>query len=63
MTGVRQDRWANAHRVPVEEAKPEGERGFYLHPDVFAQPDDMKLPASRAQAPPGEIKPTFEKKP
>ena len=39
VTGVRQDRWANAHRVPVEEDKPEAERGLYLHPDVFGQRD------------------------
>jgi hypothetical protein len=36
--GVRQDAWANAHRIPVEEAKPQAERGFYLHPEVYEQP-------------------------
>jgi hypothetical protein len=38
VTGVRQDAWANAHRVQVEEEKPMGERGTYLHPELFGQP-------------------------
>ena len=46
VTGVRHDRWADAHRVPVEESKPESERGFYLHPDVFGQPDSKALPSA-----------------
>ena len=33
VTGVRQDAWANKHRIKVEEDKPEEERGFYLHPE------------------------------
>ena len=32
VTGIRQDAWANKHRIPVEEEKSEVERGFYLHP-------------------------------
>ncbi len=40
VTGVRQDAWANAHRIPVEEVKPEAERGFYLHPELFGAPDE-----------------------
>ncbi len=35
VTGVRNDRWAAAHPLVVEEAKPEGERGFYLHPEAW----------------------------
>jgi len=38
VTGVRQDPWANAHRLAVEEVKPEAERSFYLHPEVHGQP-------------------------
>lgn len=37
VTGIRHDPYANAHRVEVEEEKPEGERGRYLHPLVYAQ--------------------------
>ena len=46
VTGVRQDPWANAHRIAVEEDKPESDRGFYLHPDVFGQPDSKLLPSA-----------------
>jgi hypothetical protein len=35
VTGVRNDRWAAAHPLVVEEAKPEGERGLYLHPEAW----------------------------
>jgi len=38
VTGVRQDAWANAHRIPVEQDKPEVERGSYLHPELFGAP-------------------------
>lgn len=31
ITGVRQDAWANDHRIPVEELKPIWERGTYLY--------------------------------
>lgn len=30
-----QDAWANAHRIPVELAKPDKEWGFYLHPELL----------------------------
>jgi len=35
VTGIRQDAWANAHRIPNEEEKPLEKRGTYLHPDLF----------------------------
>ena len=35
VTGVRRDAYANTHRIPTEELKPEAERGTYLHPDAF----------------------------
>lgn len=38
VTGTRQDAWANAHRIPVEEVKPASEQGTYLHPEVFGKP-------------------------
>jgi hypothetical protein len=37
ITGIRQDTWANAHRIPVEETKSEIERGYYIHPELFDQ--------------------------
>ena len=35
LTGIRQDAYANAHRIQVEESKPTTERGTYLHPELF----------------------------
>lgn len=35
VTGIRQDAYAKAHPIPVEEVKGEGEKGKYLHPDLF----------------------------
>jgi trimeric autotransporter adhesin len=35
VTGIRQDAWANAHRIPTEELKPASEQGTYLHPELF----------------------------
>ncbi|HTW90117.1 MAG TPA: hypothetical protein VMH22_00215 [bacterium] len=38
VTGIRQDPYANLHRIQVEVNKPAGERGKYLHPDAYGQP-------------------------
>lgn len=38
VTGIRQDAFANANRIPVEETKPSAERGYYLHPKAMGQP-------------------------
>jgi len=35
VTGIRRDTYANAHRIPVEEDKPAGEKGTYLHPELY----------------------------
>jgi hypothetical protein len=43
VTGIRQDAWANAHRIPVEEAKPAQERGYYLHPELYGQPAQRSI--------------------
>ena len=47
VTGVRQDAWANAHRIPVEVMKPEQERGLYLHPELFGAPAEKSIAAHR----------------
>lgn len=36
--GIRQDAWANAHRIQVEVDKPERERGYYIHPELYGAP-------------------------
>ena len=38
VTGVRQDAYAKAHPLQVEQAKPVAERGHYLHPAAFGLP-------------------------
>jgi hypothetical protein len=43
VTGIRQDAWANSHRIVVEEDKVEGEKGKYVNPDVFGQPQEKGL--------------------
>jgi len=41
VTGIRQDAYANAHRIPVEEDKPADQQGTYLNPDAFGQPESL----------------------
>jgi hypothetical protein len=38
VTGIRIDLYANAHRIQVEEDKPDKQRGYYLHPDLYGEP-------------------------
>ena len=40
VTGIRQDAYANAHRTPVEAEKPGKEKGTYLYPELFGQPEE-----------------------
>jgi trimeric autotransporter adhesin len=35
VTGIRQDAWANAHRIPLEAEKAKADQGHYLHPELF----------------------------
>jgi hypothetical protein len=39
VTGIRKDPWANAHRIQVEEDKPDKECGYYLYPELYGQPE------------------------
>jgi hypothetical protein len=56
VTGIRKDAYANANRIPVEEEKPEGERGYYLHPEVFGQPASKGIVAAkRSEGPAKEV--------
>jgi hypothetical protein len=54
VTGVRQDAYANAHRIAVEDDKPAQEQGLYLHPEAYGQP-----PTKGVHQPPqlGELPP------
>lgn len=51
VTGTRQDAWANAHRIPVEEIKPEDEHGTYLHPELFGAPETSAVGWGRYRFP------------
>jgi len=43
VTGIRQDPWAEANRIPVEEDKPEEELGYYLHPELYGQAEEKSI--------------------
>jgi trimeric autotransporter adhesin len=47
VTGIRQDPWANAHRIPIEQQKDARERGFYLHPELYGQPVEKGMQWAR----------------
>jgi hypothetical protein len=49
VTGIRQDAWANAHRIPTEEEKPANQRGTYLHPDLYGATPENKTSAMLQQ--------------
>jgi hypothetical protein len=44
VTGVRQDAWANAHRIPVEVDKAQRDQGHYLHPELFGHQGEPNIP-------------------
>jgi hypothetical protein len=43
VTGIRQDKWANANRIQVELDKPADQRGKYVHPAEWNQPQDKGI--------------------
>jgi hypothetical protein len=47
VTGIRKDGFAEKYRIPVEEDKPANERGYYLHPDVYQQPETKGIEWAR----------------
>jgi hypothetical protein len=47
VTGVRRDAYAKMHPLVVESNKLADERGHYLHPDAFGQPQEMGINAVR----------------
>jgi hypothetical protein len=50
VTGVRHDAYANRYRIPVEEDKALSEQGYYLHPEVFGQPESRSISAAGKSA-------------
>ncbi len=47
VTGIRHDAYAKAHPVVVEAEKQGDERGRYLHPEDFGQPNQLGIGAVR----------------
>jgi trimeric autotransporter adhesin len=43
VTGIRQDAWAEANRIPVEVEKAPADQGLYLHPEAFGQPAEKGI--------------------
>jgi hypothetical protein len=43
VTGIRHDAFADANRIPVEQLKPEKERGLYLYPQLFGAPEEKSV--------------------
>jgi hypothetical protein len=42
ITAVRQDAYAKAHPLIVEQLKPQRERGYYIHPELFGQSEEKQ---------------------
>src|SRR5579863_1897152 len=47
VTAVRQDAYAKAHPLVVEEAKPTKLRGFYIHPELYGAPEEKQIEWAR----------------
>ena len=47
VTGIRQDAWANAHRIPLEEEKNSRERGHFIHPELYGAPEEKSVEWAR----------------
>jgi trimeric autotransporter adhesin len=54
VTGIRQDAWANAHRIQVEVDKASRDQGHYIHPELFGhagEPSILEMHHPRLPAP------------
>jgi hypothetical protein len=52
VTGIRQDAWANAHRIPVEADKAERDQGHYIHPELFEHDGEPSIAQMHHPRPP-----------
>ena len=43
VTGIRQDRWANEHRIEVEVDKSEDEKGHYITPELYGYGEEKSI--------------------
>ncbi|MBV9158283.1 MAG: hypothetical protein JO097_18620 [Acidobacteriaceae bacterium] len=51
VTGIRQDAWANAHRIPTEVMKTANEQGHYIHPELFGHKGEPSISQIRHPLP------------
>ncbi len=51
VTGIRQDAWAKAHRIPNEVEKSDKEKGHYIHPELFGHAGEPSISQMNHPAP------------
>jgi hypothetical protein len=51
VTGIRQDAFADKHRIQVEVEKPVAEQGYYLYPEAYGQPEEKGVAWARKHPP------------
>jgi len=51
VTGVRNDAYAKTHPMVVEQEKEEKDKGKYLHPELFGQPEEMGIHYLKTEKP------------
>jgi hypothetical protein len=52
VTGIRHDRYANAHRIKVVVPKAGADNGKYLHPELYGKPASLTIGKARPPRPP-----------
>jgi hypothetical protein len=52
VTGIRQDAWANAHRIQVEVDKTQRDQGHYIHPELFGHEGEPSIAEIHHPRPP-----------
>jgi hypothetical protein len=52
VTGIRQDAWANAHRIGNEIEKSDKEKGKFIHPELFGHPASDSVSAAHMRGTP-----------
>jgi hypothetical protein len=52
VTGIRHDRYANAHRIQVVVPKAKDEQGKYLHPELYGKPKSEGIGYQKPPKPP-----------
>jgi hypothetical protein len=65
VTGIRQDKWAEANSLEVEQEKPAGDQGRYVHPELYDAPREQMIgPEPRREEPPSmQVQPQEEPQP